>query len=154
MATSARVEIESALTRSVIIRTVMLFFTIDSMLLVDAMRRKSIVPFVLTGMRRSISLKVSSILRTSECRSELLLCSATHVYSFSNGTGEIYPSPVSGPFPTWVWGVRTSLSVVVPWCEGLLASMLCPELPAAFEQVPFFCCYLPRPLWICFVFCL
>ena len=126
--TSAGIGIGSALTHSVVIGTVMLFFTGGSMYLVDRLGRRPIMLIAAAGMGISIGLMGYFFARTSGSGWELLLCTLTYVSSFSIGMGGIFFVLISEIFPTRIRGAATSVAVVVLWCGNYLVSVLFPVM--------------------------
>lgn len=150
--TSAGVGTGTALSHSVIIGLVMLFFTGGSMVLVDRLGRRPIMLLASAGMGVSLALMGLMFNHAAGQGWWLLLWTLTFVSFFSVGMGGIYWVVVSEIFPTRVRGAAMSLSVVFLWGGNFLVSQFFPVMLATLAHNVFYL-YALMCLF-CFIFIL
>lgn len=135
---SAGIGTGSALGHSVIIGTVMLFFTIGSTFLVDSLGRRPMMLFAAAGMGTSIALMGYFFGDATGSSWKLLACVLAYVTSFAIGMGGIFFVVISEIFPTRIRGAATSVAVCVLWCGNYTVSLVFPAMLAAMAGNSFY----------------
>ncbi|HVZ64582.1 MAG TPA: sugar porter family MFS transporter [Lacunisphaera sp.] len=135
---SAGIGTGSALGHSVIIGTVMLFFTVASTQLVDRLGRRPIMLFAAAGMGTSLGLMGLFFADASGSGWKLLVCVLTYVSSFAIGMGGIFFVVISEIFPTRIRGAATSAAVGVLWCGNYVVSLVFPVMLATMKGNSFY----------------